>query len=378
MKKSKNENEILKKRILELENNEKELNYKIIESSQKIKSLSNMNQIGNNKEPNDQVNKLKEIINEKEITISKLIYDKNNLEKKMVELERENQDKIKSMMNYKNNQINIFKNLLNKQNSNISLTNVQAQLNKMRQEITSKNNLINSLNQKITQFNNDYKKKLLEIKQSSDENMNQTQEQVEQLIIERDELLRKNENLTQGLMQFNDKVKEVHLLYNKKTEAYHKNVIAFKSKMKQYETRIKQLVQKNNELKSLINNCNIEDNIENENNYLNLDNRNEELLSGKKYTFSENNNMNINKINNKCSPYITNSKKNIIQNNNMPNNNRGRKIFNNNMNNINSNNNLRNLTYEIRESQKYNDEEQNDLLQKNFLENYKTYLSELK
>ena len=46
------------------------------------------NQIINKKEPNDQINKLKEIINDKEITISKLIYDKNNLEKKLVELEQ--------------------------------------------------------------------------------------------------------------------------------------------------------------------------------------------------------------------------------------------------------------------------------------------------
>ena len=206
--------------------------------------------------------------------------------------------------------------------------------------------------------------------------MNQTQEQVEQLIIERDELLRKNENLTQGLMQFNDKVKEVHLLYNKKTETYQKNVIAFKNKLKQYEAKIKQLQQKNNELNSIINNGNNDDNIENENNYLN--NRNEQLLNEKNYTYSESNNNINNNINNKYSPYITNSKKNIIQNYNMPNNNRGRKILNNNLNNFNINNNLRNITYEIRESQKYNDEEQNDLSQKKFLENYKSYLSELK
>ena len=125
--------------------------------------------------------------------------------------------------------------------------------------------------------------------------------------------------------------------------------------------------QKNNELNNIINNGNSYDNIENE-----------QLLSGKKYIYSENNNNINNNINNKCSPYITNSKKNIIQNYNMPSNNRGRKILNNNLNSININNNLRNLTYEIRESQKYNEEEQNDLSQKKFLENYKSYLSELK
>ena len=90
----------MKKKISELENKEKELNYKLIESSQKIKSLSNMsniNQISNSQNQNEQINKLKEIINEKEITISKLNYDKNILEKKMVELSQSNQDKIKKV-----------------------------------------------------------------------------------------------------------------------------------------------------------------------------------------------------------------------------------------------------------------------------------------
>ena len=127
----------------------------------KIKSLyNNINtkQIQNNN-PNEEINKLKEIINQKEIIISKLNFDKNNLEKKLAESTQSHEDEIKSVLNYKNSEINIFKNLLNKQKSNTTLNNVQIQINKMKQEIASKNNLINSLKQKITQFNNDYNKK---------------------------------------------------------------------------------------------------------------------------------------------------------------------------------------------------------------------------
>ena len=174
--------------------------------------------------------------------------------------------------------MNTFKNLLNKQQSNSALNNVQMQINKMKQEIASKNYVINSLKQKITQFNNDYNKKLIEMKQSSDENINQTQEQVEQLIIERDELLRKNENLTRGLMQFNDKVKQVHLLYNQKTDTYHKNTIAFRTKIKQYEAKIKQLQKQIDELNSNNNINNFgEDIIKNKSNNNFYDNRKKDI-----------------------------------------------------------------------------------------------------
>ena len=121
------------------------------------------------------------------------------------------------------------------------MKNIQLEINKLKKEIESKNSIIKALNQKITKFNNDYNKKLVEIKQNSNEYINQIQEQVEQLIIERDELLRKNENLTRGLNQFNDKVKEVHLLYNKKTQKYQRDILVYKSKIKQYENEIKKI-----------------------------------------------------------------------------------------------------------------------------------------
>jgi phage host-nuclease inhibitor protein Gam len=172
------------------------------------------------------------------------------------------------MLNYKNSELTTYQNIINKlknnnnnnkstKNNDLILQNVQMQINNMRAEITGKNKIIDSLKKKITKFNEDYNRKILELKQNSNENINQTQEQIEQLIIERDELLRKNDNLTKGLLKFNDLVKEVDLRYNAKTENYNKNIMAFKEKMKEFATKIKILKKKNMELSMIIKNAGI-------------------------------------------------------------------------------------------------------------------------
>ena len=102
--------------------------------------------------------------------------------------------------------------------------------------------------------------------------------------------------------------------------------MAFRSKIKQYETKIKQLQKQIDELNS------------GNNNYI-----------------PDNDNLNY--------------KRGLMQNYNI---NRGKNIYDNNVE-----SNRRNLTYELRESQKDKDEEQNDLSQKKYLENFKSYLSNL-
>ena len=207
------------------------------------------------------------------------------------------------------------------------------------------------------------------MKQSSDENINQTQEQVEQLIIERDELLRKNENLTRGLMQFNDKVKQVHLLYNQKTDTYHKNTIAFRTKIKQYEAKIQQLqkqLDKFNSVNNNSNNNNFEGNMINDIN----DNSNNNFYNYGKKGYISGSRLNDK---NKNNPRYNMNDKRVLMDNNYNLSNRGKQIYDN--NNI---INKRNLTYELRESQKDKEnEEQNDLSQKKYLENFKSYLSNL-
>ena len=358
-------NENLKQKIVELENKNKELNYKLIESNQKLKRLqANNNNKNMNTNINEEINKLNNIIDENEIKISKLEIDKKNLEQKLDETQKSHANEIKLMLDYKNSELSIYQNILDKyknsnignnntvsnnvsNNDNLSLMNVQTQINKMKQEIAKKNNIINALNIKITQFNEDYNNKLLEIKQSSNENINQTQEQVEQLIIERDELLRKNENLTKGLMQFNDKVKEVNLIYNQKLDFFNKSILANNEKMKEYKLKVITLKKKIDELNNVIKKYRI-NNGETYNNYYNPEDK---CLTNR---YGE---MNI-----KNSPFIEN-KRNVIPFTDMRNNN---------INNY-------SLTYERNgnDIDKEFFEDQLDVSQKKYLENYKIFLSGL-
>ena len=281
-----------------------------------MNNSKNMNM--NNK---DEVNRLNNIIDENEIKISKLELDKKALEQKLDEYQKSHENELKLMLDYKNSELAVYQNIVDKYknnnddlknnfnllnngnnngNNDMIFKNFQNQLNKMKQEINSKNQTINLLNKKISQFNEDYNKKLLEIKQSSNENINQTQEQVEQLIIERDELLRKNENLTRGLMQFNDKVKEVNLIYNNKTENYNRTISACEEKMKEYKLKIDMLSKKNNELNNIIKNLRYNTMINNDNFNNNNENDDDNYLGRPKTTlYNMNNNYMSNRIENK-------------------------------------------------------------------------------
>ena len=196
---------------------------------------------------------------------------------------------------------------------------------------------------------------MLELKQSSNENINQTQEQVEQLIIERDELLRKNENLTQGLMQFNDKVKEVNLIYNQKLDYFNKTLLTNNQKIKEYKLKIISLKKQIDELNNIIkkyrnNNHNFNNDVYNNNYNYNfednqcLSNRYEGMNSIKNSPFIEKN-RNV---------YSFTDIRNDIKNN-LP------------------------VTYERNgnEINKEFIEDQLDISQKKYLENYKNFLSGL-
>ena len=254
---NKKKNEILKKKIIELENKNKELNYKLIEINQKLKKFQNSDNNQNvNMNKDEEVNRLNNIIDENEVKISKLEFDKKTLEQRLDEYQKFHENEIKLMLNYKNSELSVYQNLIdkyqNENNNELNAKNIQMQINKMRKEINVKNQIINSLNNKISQFNENYNKQLNDIRRNSFNNINQSQDQVKQLMLERNELLRKNEELTRGLLQFNDKVKEVNAIYNDKTENYNKNIVACKEKMKEYRLKIDMLTKKINNLNMII------------------------------------------------------------------------------------------------------------------------------
>ena len=379
---NKKKNETLKQKILKLEKTNKELNFKLIESNQVLKRLQTIIKTKNiNINNNNEINKLNNIIDEKEIKISKLSLDKKTLEQRLEEYQKSHENELKLMLDYKNSELAVYQNIIDKYknnnnninnnfnisssntknnsnnnntNNDLKIKNLQIQINKMRQEIENKNKTINLLNKKINKFNDDYNKKISELKQSSNENINQTQEQVEQLIIERDELLRKNENLTKGLVQFNDKIKEVNLIYNNKTENFNKMITLCKDKIKDYKYKINLLKKKNDELNMVLKKMGMKNNNDNMYNS-DIYNSNDNCLTGRNETFS---------INRYYDRQINSPM------------NRNRKIMlahTDNRNNIKNNFN----TFDRNEISYQDFDDPLDLSQKKYLENYKIFLSGL-
>ena len=287
----KRKNYNLKKKIKSLENQNQQLNYKLIETNQKLKRLindknnpilQNINQNNNNNlmEIKTKLSKLNNKIDESDIIISKLKFDKKTLEMKLEEAKLSHENELKLMLNYKNSELSVYQktidnfkkqnpnrpnpNLLNNNNFNIPLNNknyiqkfteyenkistlsnelssynldkkrLENKINSLKNNLIEKDNTINGLNKKIIETEGNFNLKLLEIQQFSDEN----KEQFDQLLKERDELLKKNQELSNGLIQFDNKVKEANLIFINKTEFYNKSLDAYKNKITDYKSKI--------------------------------------------------------------------------------------------------------------------------------------------
>ena len=231
----------------------------------------------------------------------------------------------------------------------------------MKQNLLSKDKTIENLNLKLKNFNDNYNKKVMEIKQQTNENINQTQEQVEQLIIERDELVRKNEELTNGLLNFDNKVKEANVIFTKKTENYNKNLLACKNKIKDYKNKISLLKRKVDELHLVIKKLKFKENIGNLDysyNYTVNSGRRKEYLGSSFF-----NNEQFNRQRNYPMPPYNENKDNFSTKN-----------FSRDYLKLNNK-----YTYEMNENNPEMDytENQLDISQKKYLENYKSFLSEL-
>ena len=132
--KSKNNN--LNKKIKILENKNKKLNYKLIEMSQKLKRIQNdqknplLQKINKNINSNNnklnmieiQTNfsKLNNKIDETDIIISKLKFDKKTLQLKLEETKIFYENELKLMLNYKNSELSAYQKAIDKFKQQIS------------------------------------------------------------------------------------------------------------------------------------------------------------------------------------------------------------------------------------------------------------------
>ena len=270
----------LNKKIKILEKQNQELNYKLIEANQKLKKFqkNKIENFSNNQNTNSIILNLNNKIDENEIIISKLKLDKKILENKLSEEKKNHENELNLMLNYKNSELSVYQkaiddfksqnnnsiylnneNLLNDNNQMNSLKNklkstttknknLEEKIKELKQNLLEKDDIIDDLNKRVIELEGNLNLKCIEMQQLSAEN----ETRLSQLINEKNELIKNNEKLSNGLLQFDNKVKEANMIFINKTEFYNKSINIFKNKINEYKNKIALLKNKINELNSII------------------------------------------------------------------------------------------------------------------------------
>ena len=291
-------NEQFENKISELEKENAELNYAIAELTQKNKSLMNTQILNsNNQNLNSQIQVLTDQLNEVSIIKSKLEFDKNNLMNKLTEMQNEHENEIRMLTKIKNSEISQqnktianLQNGLNSLNNTINSDSIPSTINnnnqysnaimdefnelEKRTKLTSDENnklkkLLNELQRKNEEYENlilikdksirnlqkknkeiedDLNSKNEEIIINSEENLSQAKEAlntVDQLLLEREDLIRQNAELRYAYEQFNNGVKEANDLFIEKTKTFENILIKYNKKIQEHQKQIKKLLEDN-------------------------------------------------------------------------------------------------------------------------------------
>jgi chromosome segregation ATPase len=268
----KKKNAKLQEKINDLESKNKSLNYQLIEANQKLKKYENdskqnindnknENNGKNDKDNTNEITKLKNKIDEYEILISKMKFDKKSLEEKIENIIKEHKSEKNLMINYKNSEIKACNKLIEdyqifirdhnlsiNRNNNMNINgneNVESQ--KLRMEISNKDKLINTLKNQINEISNDFNKINI-----SQQNINASQMQIQKLVNEKKELIKENKNHKNRLSSFIEQINEANSLLNIKTSKYKKDLSNMKIKLDEYKYKIVILKKKICELHEII------------------------------------------------------------------------------------------------------------------------------
>jgi chromosome segregation ATPase len=268
----KKKNAKLQEKINDLESKNKSLNYQLIEANQKLKKYENdskqnindnknENNGKNDKDNTNEITKLKNKIDEYEILISKMKFDKKSLEEKIENIIKEHKSEKNLMINYKNSEIKACNKLIEdyqifirdhnlsiNRNNNMNINgneNVESQ--KLRMEISNKDKLINTLKNQINEISNDFNKINI-----SQQNINASQMQIQKLVNEKKELIKENKNHKNRLSSFIEQINEANNLLNIKTSKYKKDLSNMKIKLDEYKYKIVILKKKICELHEII------------------------------------------------------------------------------------------------------------------------------
>ena len=249
----KSKNSKLHSQIDDLESENDSLNYQLIEANKKIKFLedklkqtinnSNVNNnIGINKDNNalNEIELMKKKIYDNELTISKLIYDKKKLEKKMENMNIEYNNKINLMINYKNSEINLLRKLLKEyytnnninenmnDNNNLDFNrNENANEKELRLILANKDKIIQSLNLRLKKYIKDFKN-TVETSQLFHESIGEQEKIIHKLINDKNKLCKIIEETKRANNPIN---KEIFENMQKKLGEYKNKIVILKRKI---------------------------------------------------------------------------------------------------------------------------------------------------
>ena len=303
-------NEQFESKISELERQNTELNYINAELSQKNKVLMNSQfyQNNNSQNINSHISSLTDQLNEMSVIKNKLEFDNKNLQNKIFEIQNQYENEIKNLTKMKNLEIiqrdkviselqnglnsinnnenqetqnnnnsiqysqmimNDFNDLENKtkivSNENIELKKVlndlQNKIRELENLLIIKDKIIKELEEKNKEIHKEFNTKTEEynLNLNSEDNLyeaQETQNTVNQLLIERDDLIRQNSQLKNGYEQFNFGIKEVNELFNQKVKSFESVLISYAKKIKEFQVKLKlsndeknKLIEENDKLK---------------------------------------------------------------------------------------------------------------------------------
>ena len=264
----------MKNQIKELEKQKNDLDYKLIEANQRIKRLEtdfnlknkeeNKSEKNNNdKDENNEIIQLKNKLDEFEIANSKLTLDNNNLKKKMEKMEKEHNEQLKLITNYKNSELTTFQNVILQYKQYFKNHNINPKLNmpkermndkndnlnyeKIMVEIVNKDKIIKSLNIKLEKYMSEYKN-IIDEKQLAQQKYNQLLLHNQKILSEKNDLIQKIQDLKMEMSELNQKFEMSKTKYKNKKYIYESNTIKMQAKLAEYRQNVITLKLKINEL----------------------------------------------------------------------------------------------------------------------------------
>ena len=285
IEKEKQKNALLKNKIEELEADKNSLQYKLIEANQRIKRLQSDYNINskeenkeqnnkNDKDKNNEITTLKNKLDEFEIANSKLNLDYSNLQKKMENMKKEYTNQIKLITNYKNSELTIFNKVIlqykeyfknHNINPNVNVPNGKEKIpdnnntnnnnnnnnnfdyGKIMVEMANKDKIIKSLNTKLDKYMSEYKN-IIEEKHISQQKYNQLLFHYQKIITEKNDLIKKNQNLKMEIADLNQKIEMNKNKYKNIKYIHENNLIKMEAKLAEYKQKIITLKLRINEM----------------------------------------------------------------------------------------------------------------------------------